>query len=262
MNILLNGDSISYTGGYTDSQGKLWYHQFPKEYSLTNLSSVTQSNSCILTRTCNEILKNPKKYNLVIVQWGKIDRLSLFHKEDRFGNYFSMPNPVEYCTKWTDSQKLIQELWLNNFVSDRHEILEYISCITLLYHFLKSQQINFVFIKGFDNFFNDIKQANWVDSSEEYLTKLMFRDQLPDHDIDILHQELRTPYLAMVDQTNDVWVNLHDPSWANLIYQLKSEFPEIYSNDLADDNKHGGILTNQYYYKLFVDFIKKKGLVF
>lgn len=251
MNILVVGDSISSISGCGLGKDQLANHYVirleEKNHTVTNLSVGGQSNEKIAHKTCLEITKNANYYDLVIVQWSSLFRLNL-----NLGNsiYDKTCNFTVrgYDTNFQKICKPIWSSWVEHFMHPRIEILEWASQLILLNDFLSHQKIPYVFIRGFDNFFDDIKIKDWTAASDEFKSTVLQLDNYPDWEISEIYSELVTVYNCVSNQHN--WLNLTSSPWTNMAF------------DVAEDNAHPGPLSHTQYYNSLEQYIKKFGLSF
>ena len=236
MNILIVGDSLSSCGGFDDPTGKIWYSMIPQT-NITNLSIGGQCNTKIYIKTISELIKNPTNYDLIVVQWSSLFRISFNQGRTIHDNQtsFNLAHPGKKF-------KRFQQLWRNNFINPRVELLEWLTQITSLATLLKSYNQNFVFIKAFNNFLPNLEHADWRNCSRDFLELVLNLSGLPDEDITKYYNELRTVYLAMKTVSCQHWLNLHTPDWTQS------------ATDHADDQSHPGVNSHKIY---FEDFIKK-----
>lgn len=251
MNILVVGDSISSISGCGLGKDQLANHYVTqieeKNHIVTNLSVGGQSNQKIAHKTCLEITKNTNQYDLVIVQWSALFRLNLNlgnSNYDRTCNFTASG----YDAKFDKICKPIWSLWAKHFMHPRLEILEWATQLILLNDFLSHQKIPYVFIRGFDNFFDDIKLKDWSATSDEFKSAVLRLDEYPDWEISEVYSELVSMYDCVSAQQN--WLNLTTPPWTNMAV------------DIAKDNAHPGPLSHTEYYNSLEHYIKKFELSF
>ena len=247
MNILIVGCSLSNPNESHFSHDYLDQHYVRqielKNHTVTNLSRGGQSNQKILLKTCTEISKQKTKYDLIIVQWSSLFRLNL-----NIG-YSIYEDPANFSILGTTDQhkkfKSFWSTWCNNFLHPRIEILEWFSQIILLGNFLKNQNIPYVFVKGHDNFLNDLNKKNWKLSSHEFKSKVLLFDNYPDWEVDEIYSEMLLLY-DIIKQNN--WLNLFTGAWNDEII------------DRAEDGLHAGPMSHNNYYKSLENYIKRLGL--
>lgn len=242
MNILVVGCSFSDGSGFNEPKGKVWHHHIPKTHNVTNLAVGGYSNYKIFVKVCTELLTSPH-YDLVVVQWSSLFRLSLNKGLTIYENFtnFTLNGSTQGYDKFYD-------IWQKNFIHPRIELSEFLTLISALADFLKNQNSNYVFVKGSENFLNNLTQTDWRQCNNDFLDMVLHTSELPDWEIDQYYNLLRAQYQAMTKLTAEKWVNLDQQDWvSNMI-------------DLADDKKHGGILTNKMYYDQFNNFIKTIGI--
>lgn len=243
MNILVVGCSYSAECGFVDPIGKVWHHYIPKIHNVTNLSVGGNSNYKIFIKTYTELLSNGY-YDLVLIQWSAIHRLSLNNGLSIYDN----PQNFTLCKPANRSFKKFYADWVNNFIHTRIELSEFLSLISSLSYFLNSKKIPYVFIKGVDNFFSDLNFNDWKQCSDKFLDSVLYRNQLPDWEINEFYYPLHNQFVLMKELSKTKWLNLTDKDW--------------YSSriDLADDELHPGIKTNELFYNQVNNFIKLVGI--
>lgn len=255
MNILIVGDSFSSLetdiselrglsqSGFKDPIGKSWVSLIQRDNVITNLSLGGQSNQSIFNRTVLEIIKNKDLYDLIIVQWSTLLRINFTEGKTiyRVPIYFTPDSSP-------DKFKKFHEIWVKNFLHARVALLEWMSQIIVLDNFLKQTAKPYIFIKTFDNFLEDLKFTDWRDASSEFKSSVLYKDSLPDDEIEYFHRELRDLFTVLEMQTENNWLNLRQISWAEELV------------DYADDALHPGEKTHEKYFRSIVDHIKRLGL--
>jgi len=239
MNILIVGCSFSDHSGFTEPAGKVWYHHIPKQHSVTNLSVGGQGNYKIFINTCTELLINGK-YDLVIIQWSTLHRLSLnsgLSVYDKSINFtLSSPGDQQF--------EKFHSFWVDNFIHTRIDLSEFLSLVSALAIFLTNRNIPYIFIKGSDNFLTDLQHKNWKQCSNLFLDSVLSIHQLPDSEIDKFYTQLRSQFISVEKVSASNWLNLYGADWfSNCI-------------DHADDNMHAGIETNKIFFDQVHNFIK------
>ena len=243
MNLLVVGSSISAIDccGIKDAEGKVWHSLIPNT-NVTNLSSGGQSNTKIFNKTTIEVIKNPKKYDLIAVQWTSLIRLSMNRGQTIYDNQ------VDFTLGSRNKDfKRFQKIWENNFCHPRIELLEWLAQITALTAFLSAQGQNFIFITTYDNFLPNLIHSDWHDCDKEFLDIVLNLPAMIDEEITPYYRELYTCYQSMVRISESNWLNLYTPPW------LESAV------DRAEDNEHPGVDSHKLYAE---DFIKKIELIF
>jgi len=242
MNILVVGCSFSDSSGFTEPTGKVWHHHIPKTHNVTNLSIGGCSNYKIFVKACTELLVN-LNYDLIVIQWTSLYRLSLNKGLTIYENFvhLTLNSPTADYDKFYD-------IWQKNFIHPRIALSEFLTLISAMADFLTIRKLNYVFIKGSENFLNSLTYPVWHQSDDDFLDIVLHRSELPDWEIDTYYKPLRDQYDAMSKLTSARWVNLDQQDWfSNMV-------------DLADDKKHGGVLANKMYYDQFNNFIKTIGI--
>jgi hypothetical protein len=244
MNILIVGDSFSHTCAFVEPEGKLWVSSLIKRHHVTNLSYGGQSNYKIFTKAMSELSRNPTAYDLVIIQWSSLFRLTL---NDNFSIY---ENLVAVTVEGTLDKELrsFHKLWSRRFIHGLIEIEEWLTMALSLAKLIKQFNKPYIFIKTFDNFVNELHNESWKDCSEEYQKSILDMDKHPDYELDSVHRKLRQLSILLKTQSLDSWVNYNDTCWVDQRV------------DFADDNKHPGIETNKIFYQQVFNFAKSIGI--
>jgi len=248
MNILIVGDSIS-SFGECGLAHDINFHYVKKlelkNHNITNLSVGGQSNQKIVHKTCRALLNCKEQFDLIIIQWSSLFRIN-FNKGDSIYDQscnFTLhkkSNEIIYAPLW--------EVWAKNFIHPRIEILEWFFQIILLDNFLTTYSIPYVFVKGIDNFVDDISKKNWKQTSDFFKSSVLHIDSHPDEEINDVYNEFVLLYDKISSQSN--WLNLLSDSW----YDKRI--------DTASDHIHPGPLSHINYYDSLEDYIKKLGLSF
>lgn len=245
MNILVVGDSFSSLGECClgdDIDSHYANLIANKGHSITNLSVGGQNNKKIAHKVCMALLTTPNFYDLIIIQWSALFRLSLNQSNTVYENSynFTQTEPREFKSFW--------KTWNKHFTHPRIEVVEFLTQIYLLENFLKSQPIPYVFVKGFENFLSDLQVGNWRLTSKLFKDTVLHVDQLPDVEIDHFYNELLVLYSNLKHSVN--WLNLSSPSW----FDQRIDF--------GVDRIHPGPLTHQQFYHSLENYIKKIGFSF
>jgi hypothetical protein len=239
MNILVSGCSFSAKSGFDDPIGKVWHHYFSQSHNVENLSVCGQSNYKIFIKACTELSMNPH-YDLVLIQWSSLHRLNFNEASSIYENN----NNINVGKVYDKSLQKIYDIWTRRFLHSRIELTEFLTLIMLMAHFLKSHNIPYVFIKAADNFLDELQQQTWQECSDTFLTEVLYKNNLPDWEVEKFFLSLKEQYTAMIAQTESNWLNLHTQDW----FTKKI--------DLADDNSHAGIKSNKIFFDETYDFIK------
>jgi hypothetical protein len=248
MNILVVGDSISSIDacGLGTEINKHYVVQLEsKNHKITNLSIGAQSNQKIAYKTCLELSTSSVQYDLVIVQWSTLFRLNLNNGSSIYDNTFNL-TAWGYNSKSSKLYKPLWSIWSKYFIHPRIEILEWMTQLILLDNFLSNQNIPYIFVKGFDNFVNDIEANDWNNTSEYFKSGVLRIDEHPDQEITEIYNELVLMYENICKQSN--WLNLHSASWHDG------------RDDLAEDALHPGPLSHINYYNSLEKYTKTLGL--
>lgn len=251
MKILIVGDSISsltmgrdiYQCGFIDPIDKNWASLIQHNNLTLNLSTGGQSNTKIFNNACLELIKNKNLYNLVIIQWSSLLRINFNEGKTIYQNEknFTVDRAVPGYEKFHST-------WANNFLHPRIALIEWMTQIIVLNNFLKQIQIPYIFIKGFDNYLNELKCIDWRLASDEFKSVVLHVDVLPDWEIDPFYSELKLLFDIMEIQTGANWLNLRELSWVDN------------KLDVADDNLHPGIVSHKKFFDSIITFVKTLGL--
>jgi hypothetical protein len=253
MKILIVGDSISslspslektvFQNGFIDPIDKSWASLIQHNNTTTNLSIGGKSNTSIFNDTCLELIQNKNLYDLVIIQWSSLLRLSVNKGDSIYANpqNFTVEAGVPEYEKF-------HSIWVKHFLHPRIALLEWMTQIIVLDNFLKQSQIPYMFIKGFDNFLKDLQHDHWSNTSDEFKSIVLHLNDLPDWEIDSFYSELKLLSDTMEMQTKGNWVNLTKLSWVDSMI------------DLADDNSHPGIMSHKKFFDSITNFAKSLGL--
>jgi len=255
MRILIVGDCVSVNCGFVESQGKVWHHNISDQHAITNLSHGGYSNQKIFIETIKELNKN--KYDLVIVQWASPYRLIL-NLNDFYDNTLTLNinNPVT-----GDPFNQFYDIWMKNFLNSKTELTDLMTYAIALSVFLKSKKQDYIFIKGADTLLDDLQQDDWHNCREEFLNKVLFRDQYPDFKIDRVYKELKHQYQELVRTSGPQWLNLYGPGWRDQIIDEADDI-HYYVDDHGEKHRccpYPGIKSNQQQYQAVVEFAKKLG---
>jgi len=245
MNILIVGDSLSCTSphsGLKNATSTIWHSKIPAT-SITNISMGGQSNLKIFNKTLIEIIKNSKKYDLVIVQWTSLLRLSLNMGKSIHDNQVNFV--LGYPSSTNRLFKKFQTLWESAFCNPRVALLEWMSQVTALATFLTAYNQKFIFIKGFTNFIDNLVYEDWHDCDPKFLELVLHLSTLDDDHVTPYYNELRISFKNMVKASENNWVNLLEPGW------IESAI------DIGDDNVHPDVKSHILYAE---SVIKKLGL--
>lgn len=243
MNILISGCSYSHDSGFKNPTGKVWHSHIPTQHVVKNLSLRGQSNYKIFSKACAELLVNQHHYDLVVIQWTTLHRLSL---NDGHSIY---DNPVNLTLSDIKNRSKFHQLWTKSFIHPRVELLEFLTLVSTMAVFLNSMNINYAFVKGFDNHLSNLQYKHWVSCDDSFKDLVLYKDHLPDWEVDSFYQSLRNQYLSMLSVSKNHWVNLNQADWFKNIV------------DLADDGIHAGILSNKNFYNQINDFVNQYKLV-
>jgi hypothetical protein len=214
------------------------------EHHITNLSMGGQSNYKIFVKTVSELSRNPTAYDLVIIQWSSLFRLTF---NDNFSIY---ENSVACNFSGTIDKELhsFHKIWSRRFSHGIIEIEEFLTLAISLAKLIKQFDKPYIFIKTFDNFINELLNENWQDCSEEYQQSILCMHAYPDWEISKVHERLRELSIVLKEHSINNWVNFSDTCWAD--QQI----------DYADDDSHPGLETNKIFYQQVFNFAKSNGI--
>lgn len=237
--ILFVGCSHTADSGFLkENQPKYhWPHLLSRHYNadLVNAGIGGSSNEEIFFRTCEAVLNS--NFDLVIVMWtalfrqwvyfeqGNVDDFSIINKGLAQGLNSSNPDLIKYS-----------KLRAVNFYNKYVDFKKWLLYAAALESFLKFNNINFVFIKGSENFLNDIISSSYnkeqgFSMSDEVKSMFDF-DNRPD---DYILSKL-TALKTLIDNFDPgVWLNLHADAFVSM-----NTFDEF-----ADDGMHVGPTANR-----------------
>lgn len=208
------------------------------------------SNDEIFYR-CNEFIHS-SQCDLVVVLWSNIGRKWIYFEDNNVDDFTIInngrlagvncnhPGVIEYT-------KLHYSYFDNKFIEIKHWLLQTLSLASTL------QELNlpFVFIKGFDNYINDLLSATVLPCGFDLsngLKNILDFDHRPDYYIAEKLRSLKT----LLDKTNqNYWLNFDTEAFTSSCYQL----------DLADDQIHHGPKSNQKLFQDLVVHIEKRRLI-
>lgn len=215
------------------------------------------SNFEIFSRTIDFCLQN-NEIDFCIVQWSSLHRLWLYEAINNIDD-FTIINNSTIAGKVSNMQNAKQ---LHKLLFDYHnsymELKHWLILQNSLQNFFKNQKIDYVFIRGFDNYVSDIKMLvdqlpfnciPDVDIPESIKKILNFNDN-PD---DYLFKKLMNivNLYKTIDENNCIGYN-----YSKNAYGLEFDFRDI--KDLADDNCHPGQITNSMVADSILDYIGNK----
>lgn len=238
MKILVSGCSYSHTCGFNEPAGKIWVDHISKQHEVKNIAQNGHSNFKIFIRTCSELLVN-NSYDLIIVQWSSLYRLNLNKGHNIYNNL------VSYTLADKKNLAPMHRVWKKQFIHPRIELLEFLTLVATMTRFLKSLNLQFVFVKAFDNELTNLSNQYWKQCDPSFKDFMLHLSSLPDWEVDLFFNDLRNHYLAMTSLSQDYWINLNKNDW----------FSDII--DTADDELHPGILSNRKYFEQIKDFVTK-----
>lgn len=247
MNILILGDSFSDRCGFHNPTGKLWWSPLTNNHTVTNLSWGGQSNYKIFIKAASELIRNHTTYDMVIIQWSSLFRLSF---NDNSLDYGNQGNLVICNLGFTSDADLksFHKLWSRRFIHSIIEIEEFLSMVLTINNLIRQYNKQHIFIKGFENFINELHNDHWQSCSEQYKKFVLNLDHQPDHELHKTHNKLKDLYDQLKKQSGTNWLNLDRASWCDQII------------DQADDGYHPGVETNKIFHQQLTNFAKSIGI--
>jgi hypothetical protein len=213
------------TSGYNYDENpndpRIWVHRLAKTYFpdsvVVNKAVTGKDNYWIFLETATELCK--EKYDLVIVQWTNLSRVSLplgleTWKTDSLllGNIdINLHNSIKISKKW---QKDLGDS-LRSIVNSHWKILDIIKYVNILIEIqkLRSQKIFFVNV-GFKwptNFFNEIEHLTVSSDLPEFTQKILDVENRDDEESFNLYRQIFKSYADYGSIHEDHWLNLYDP---------------------------------------------------
>jgi hypothetical protein len=239
-NILIVGDSLSHLNAFADPTGKLWLDIFAPRHNITNLGFGGQCNPKIFVKALKELIL--KDFDLVIIQWSSIFRLNFNFSKSIYDNQTYCGVSLAPCAH--PELEPIRKSWIKHCLHGRIEITELLIYMLGLSEILNQRKIPYIFIKTFDNYFSDLQKENWQDCNSDYLDNILFRQQLPDWEIEKFHLEMRQLYVLLKKNSGSNWLNLDQMAWMDQL------------SDKADDGLHPGIESCKKFGNDVVEFAK------
>jgi hypothetical protein len=251
--ILFVGCSHTANSGFTtENQPKYhWPWLISNHYDcyFQNAAIGGSSNDEIFYR-CSELLLS-SKFDLVIVMWSSLSRKWVYFEKDNVDDFTIVNNGICKGLNSTDKDlrhyaKLHYSYFDNKFIDIKRWLLQTITLANLLL----SSGTKFIFIKGSDNYINDIIKANFRYNGFEMsddLKKILDFDNRPDYYINEKLYNLKS-LTAVANQ--EYWLNFNSFAFSSKDYCI----------DLSDDSEHPGKLTNIKIYQDLIKYIEEKNL--
>jgi hypothetical protein len=190
------------------------------------------SNDEIFYRTVE--LTADQTYDLVVIMWTSLGRKWVHFSEPNIDDFTIInPGPLGLNCD-SDAVQKLHKLYLTYFNNQYVALKNCLTQIICVQHYFKHKKQSYVFIKGFTNLINSFDSVNYSENGfeniSESLKKILDFDNNPDYRILDKIQKIKN-LIQQVDLNNCIDFKNFD----------------FYSSmtDLADDNAHPGIKTNQ-----------------
>lgn len=230
-----------------DNQTKYhWPHLFCQQtnYQLVNQAIGGMSNHEIFLRTIEHT--STEHYDLVVVMWSEVSRHWVYCSKNNVDDFTILnsgtPKGFQSSVEYTNEYAKLHYSYFNNrYVCTKNWLLY---CLALE-NFLKNKSIPYIFVKGFNNYINDFRNAEYDKGfkSINNLKTLLDFDNRPDEYI--LKKITEIQNLIDLQDCNH-WLNLFSLAFKDMTI------------DTADDSLHPGPKSNL---NLTTDIIKfYKGL--
>jgi len=235
---LVSGCSHSESSGFNQSNIDLLYVNILKKktnWVIDNIAIGGMSNNEIFFRTLEYCATHrPKR---CIVQWSSLHRLWLYERENNVDDFaIIMPRVTGFLSDKTAAnqlEKIIVSQFCNDYVEVKHLLLKMIA----LQNFFKHNQIDYLFVNGFQNFITDIHNLSKIEITSladiilpAEIKRMLNFDNNPDYYI-INKLNILTDLYKQLDQSSCL-------DFGNFYFGSEAL-------DLADDNKHWGKKCNQ-----------------
>lgn len=220
----------------------LWPYLVGKhiDHSVINKAIGGMSNHEIFTRTLEAV--NTQRYDLVVVMWSEVSRMWAYCSRDNIDDYTIMNNGrTEGFNSDKDYVKAYSHLHNSKFNNIFVKIKHWLMYCLALERYLKTQQVQYVFIKGFENHINDFNHVKYHNGfiNANNIKLVLDLDNQPD---DVILQKINIVKNLISAQDHNHWLNLYDLSF----YGMRVDF--------ADDQSHPGPVSNANLAKKFIDF--------
>ena len=220
--------------------------------NIVNVAFPGLSNDEIFYRTLDHVTK--ENYDLCIVQWSGIDRVTLYESEKNL----LQPLPI---IPWhpsvghlsinpclSDLHSMLVTYYNNHYIKLKHWFLQQITLQTLL----KEKQIPFLFLRGFANYIPEFEMLPSIDNIkvetlDKKLKDVMQHEYLSDDTI--LPAFIRLVELYhQIDKSFCIGYN-----FSKEVYGLHTDL----TNDKADDERHPGKLSNKLLAEQIIEYVNK-----
>jgi hypothetical protein len=207
------------------------------------------SNDEIFYRCSETILSY--KFDLVIVMWSSLSRKWLYFENKNVDDFTIINNGV--CTGFNHANidlKYYAKLHYSNFDNKFIDLKRWLLQTITLANLLSSSDTKFIFIKGFENYINDIIKSKFDVKGftmTNDLKKILDFDNRPDYYINEKLYNLKSLAAAA---NQEYWLNFNSFAFSSKHYAI----------DLSDDGKHLGKLSNIKIYQDLIKYIEEKNL--
>jgi len=215
-----------------------------------NIAVGGMSNEEIFLRTIETVSHN--HFDLVVVMWSLIGRRWIYHNYQNVDDYTIINSNLNSAIGYqcdSAETKQIHKLNTTYFENQYMNLKKWLLQIIALENLLKSLDQPYIFAKGGENFLKDFKNSQILDCGFEMsdsIKPLLDFDNRPDY---FIKEKLLTikKLINLID--SDQWVN-----W-NKIAFIPGRV------DLADDQQHPGIISNQNFFDQLKLFTQEKNLL-
>jgi len=251
--ILFAGCSHTATSGFNEENRILyhWPQLLTTHYNAecNNIAIGGMSNEEIFLRTTEELVDQPA--DLVVVMWSAISREWAYFADNNIDDFSIINNGIPAGMRSTDTNlqtyaKLHYAQFNNLYIKLKKWLLLTIS----LENMLKNKNIQYIFIKGFDNLISDFNNIAYVPNSGfiNVSTDIKFILDIKNRSDDYICQKLNIikKLMAVVDRKN--WIEFDN-------YQFS---PAKF--DFADSGHHPGPKSNNFLVDKLINHINSNKL--
>lgn len=253
--ILIAGCSLAssplYSGFHEENHFKYhWNQLLTKHYDVDchNIAIGGMSNHEIFVRSIENCLTD--QYNLTVIMWSSIGRLWLYQNKNNVDDWTGFhPENIFGLNPADNSAKLLHKVYYSSFHNSYIELKHWLLQTISLASFFKSRNQPYIFVKGFDNFINDFSIVEYHNSfvnCTKSLSDMLDFTNRPDEFILSKVNHIKN----LIDEHKKLnWVNLSTKSFIDLI------------EDVADDSKHPGPITNKKMCSQIIHYIDAQRLL-
>jgi hypothetical protein len=250
--ILFAGCSMTAECGFSE-QSRIkhhWPHLLSQKFDCyyNNIAIGGMSNEEIYYRTLETVLQ--QEFDLVVVMWSAIGRRWIYYNTNNVDDWTSInPHSLSgYCCQTTevkDFSKINKAFFENSYMNIKHWLL----LINSLQNIFVNSNQPYVFAKGFDNYLQEFKSANYTNNGFDLASNIMPLldfDNRPDY---YIYEKLSIikNLISQVDCSN--WANWDETSFQDSCV------------DLSEDNMHPGIKSNLNFLNLITNHIEQRQLL-